>query len=154
MPSGEIHYAYFKKGYTVEIPISLILCLIDWKFALGNILGYSFHRYCDNDLDLMGTSSAEGRQVNEIPVFGHIMFGFSSMYGSAFRRFHRHWITHFPFVSTLIRLVCFFTIPFILFDYYGVNLIGNGWHLFHIGFWIGLSSADSIHWALDSFYGD
>jgi hypothetical protein len=136
----------------VEVPLSLLLIVVDWKFAFGNICGYSFHRWCDNDLDLMGANSAEGRQVNEIPLLGHFMFGISSTYGSIFRKYHRSFITHFPFISTLIRLIFFLTPPFILGDYWGINFIGNGWHMFWVGFWIGLSQADGIHWVLDKFY--
>jgi hypothetical protein len=154
VPSGEVHYAYFKKGYPFEIALSLTLCLFDWKFALGNIVGYSFHRYCDNDLDIMGTNNAEGRQVNELFLIGHFMYGISSTYGSIFRRYHRSFITHFPFVSTLIRLIFFFTPVLILGDYWGINFIGNGWHMFWLGFWVGLSQADGIHWFLDKTYGD
>jgi hypothetical protein len=149
MPSGEIHYKYFMAGYFVELPLTALLLLWDWKFALGNIAGYSFHRYADNDLDIMGVNSAEGRQVNELPGIGYIMFGISSVYGSIFRRKHRSFWTHFPGISTLIRLIFFFGIPFFLLDRYGINLIGNGWHMFYIGFWSGLSQADTIHYVLD-----
>jgi len=153
MPDGATHYRYFKLGYLVEMPLTVLLVAWDWKFALGNIVGYSFHRYCDNDLDIMGTNNAEGRQVNELPIIGHFMYGISSTYGSIFRKHHRSFITHFPGISTLIRLMFFFTIPLILFDYYKVNLIDNGWHMFYIGFWVGLSQADAIHWFLDLTYG-
>lgn len=149
MPNGEIHHMYFKRGYLVEIPLSVVMSFWDWKFGLGNIIGYSFHRYCDNDLDLMGVNAAEGRQVNELPILGNIMFGMSSIYGSFFRKYHRHWITHFPFISTAIRLFFFFIFPFLIMDGYGVNFIGNGWHRFWIGFYVGLSQADGIHWLLD-----
>lgn len=154
MPDGKVHYEYFKKGYRVIIPLSVALVCADWKLALGHIAGYSFHRYCDNDLDLMGTSACEGRQVNELPLIGHLMFGVSSAYGSIHRKYHRKFISHFPFVSTLIRLIFFFTVPFILGDYVGINFIGNGWVNFWVGFWVGLSEADTIHYVLDLTYGD
>lgn len=154
MPNGLVHYAYYMKGYWVEIPLTLSLVFIDWQFALGNIVGYSFHRYVDNDLDLMGVNSAEGRQVNELPIIGHILFGLSSIYGSLFRKYHRHWITHFPGISTFIRLFIIFLFPFLVLDGYGVNFIGNGWHKFWIGFWMGLSQADGIHYYLDLKWKD
>ena len=75
MPSGEVHYHYYMKGYWVEIPVSISLALVDWQFSLGNILGYSFHRYCDNDWDLMGVNQSEGRAVNELPIIGHYILG-------------------------------------------------------------------------------
>jgi len=153
MPPGEVHYKYFKSGYLIEIPFSIILLFWNWKFALGNIIGYSIHRWIDNDWDIFGSNNAEGRMVNEIPFLGHFLYGVSSTYGSFFRKHHRSFWTHFPFVSTIIRLAFVFTIPFVLFDYYGINLIGNGWHMFYIGVWSGLSQADGIHWFLDLTYG-
>ncbi len=154
MPAGDIHYKYYKRGYLVEIPLSLSLAFLDPQFAFGNIVGYTFHRWCDNDLDIMGVNSAEGRQVNELWIIGVYLFGMSSMYGAIFRRYHRKFITHFPGVSTAIRMFFMFIFPFLILDGYGVNFIGNGWHKFWIGFWVGLSQADAIHWWLDSHYGD
>lgn len=137
----------------MEIPLTLTLCLFDLQFAFGNILGYSFHRYCDNDWDIFGSNNAEGRLVNEIPVLGHFMYGISSTYGSIFRRHHRSFWTHFPGVSTIIRLAFVAAVPLIFLDSWGINLIGNGWHKFWIGFWFGLSQADGIHWYLDVAHG-
>ena len=147
-----IHYKYFMKGYYVEIPETILLATLNWQFALGNIAGYSFGRWVDSDWDIFGSNNAEGRIVNELPVIGHFLYGVSSIYGSIFRKHHRSFWTHFPGVSTLIRLVFIFFIPFLLFDYYGINLIGNGWHTFYLGFWFGLSQADGIHYWLDLFY--
>lgn len=153
MPDGATHYHYFKKGYLVEIPLSLSLMLINWKFGLGNIVGYSFHRWCDNDWDLTTATASEGRMMRELPIIGNFLFGISSTYSSFFRRTHRKIISHAPFISTFIRLVFIFTIPFIVFDYWGINLIGDGWHLFWIGWYFGQSSADALHYYLDIHYG-
>lgn len=149
MPDGETHYAYFKRGYLVAIPASVLLCLWDLKFGAGCLVGYTLHRYCDPDWDLMGSSASEGRLVNELPVLGHLIYGMSSAYGATFRRYHRRWITHFPGVSTAIRLVWVFFIPFVLLDGFGINFIGGGWQMFWLGLWFGMSCADSIHWYLD-----
>jgi hypothetical protein len=154
LPDGVTHYKYFKKGYLAEIPLTLLLIAYDWKLALGNIVGYSLGRWIDPDWDIMGTNNAEGRMVNEIPIMGHFLYGVSSAYGSFWRKAHRSFWTHFPFISTAIRLIYVFLVPFILFDYYKINLIGNGWHMFHVGVWIGLSQADGIHYFLDKTYGD
>jgi len=154
MPDGQIHYHYYMKGYRVTIPVALLLVGWDWKFSLGYLAGYSLGRWIDPDWDLMGTNNAEGRLVNELPVVGHYLFGKSSMYGSAFRKFHRSFITHFPGISTAIRLAFVGYEPFIIGDYFGINFIGDGWHKFWIGLWVGLSQADAIHWFLDKTYGD
>ena len=149
MPSGDIHYQYYMKGYWVEIPVSLLLVLVDWQFSLGNLCGYSIGRWIDPDWDIMGTNNAEGRMVRELKVIGHFMYGVSSTYGSIFRGYHRSFITHFPIVSTMIRIIFVGFVPFLVCDNLGVNLIGKGWHKFWLGFWVGLSTADGIHWWLD-----
>jgi len=137
------------KGYSVQVPLSVLYCLVDWKFGLGSIVGYSCGRWIDPDWDIMGTNNAEGRVVNELPILGHFIYGISSTYGSFWRKKHRSFWTHFPYVSTIIRLMFVFIIPFTILDANGVNLIGNNWHLFWIGFWDGLSHADAIHYYLD-----
>lgn len=153
MPDGNTHYAAFKRGYILSVPVAFVCGVSDVRLGIGYILGYSFGRFCDPDWDLMSANSAEGRMVNDIPILGHILFGISSSYGSFWRRHHRSFWTHFPVVSTLIRLIWVFIIPFAIMDGYGVNLMVNGWHRFWLGFWAGLSHADAIHFYLDKFYG-
>ena len=152
MPSGDVHYRYFKLGHLVEVPLSLFICFSDVYIGAGNLCGYMFHRYCDNDWDLMGVNMSEGRMVNEIPILGHFLFGVSSTYGSIFRRSHRSFITHFPFISTAFRILFVFTIPFIVLDYFGVCMIEVSSLKFYLGFWLGLSQADTIHYVLDLLY--
>ena len=97
----------------------------------------------------MGANGAEGRMVNEIPIFGHFLFGISSTYGSIFRKHHRSFWSHFPIVSTAIRLVFVGFVPFLIFNNFGISLVSNGWYKFHLGIWAGLSQADTIHYVLD-----
>ena len=154
MPDGATHYKYFMKGYLVTLPVTLLLVGFDWQFSSGYLVGYSLGRWIDPDWDIMGTNNGEGRMVNELPVIGHYLYGKSSMYGSIFRRWHRSFITHFPGVSTSIRLIFVGYEPFIVGDYLGINFIGNGWWKFWVGLWVGLSQADAIHWVLDKKFTD
>lgn len=154
MPDGVTHFSYYKSGFRWAIPSSIVFTIGDWKFGIGNLVGYSLGRYLDPDLDLMGSSSCEGRIVNEIPIFGHLIFGATSAYGSFFRRHHRSFWTHFPGLSTLIRLLFVGFVPFIIGDYLAINFIGDGWWKFWMGILVGLSQADTIHAVLDKFYGD
>ena len=153
MPNGEVHYRYYKKGYWFVLPVSVILAFVNWRIAMGILAGYTFHRWCDPDWDLMGASSSEGRMVRELPVIGHFLFGISSTYGSLHRKYHRKFISHFPAVSTAIRML-FVGLPvYLALHYFSVTFNPlEMWIL--LGFWIGLSGADAIHYVLDLFYGD
>ena len=153
MPSGDTHYRYFMRGYGLSIPISLLCVFLDYRISGGYIIGYSLGRWVSPDWDLMSVTSDEGRMVNEIPILGHFMFGVSSAYGSIFRRQHRSFLSHFPYISTIIRLVFLFIVPFTFLDSWGINMIGGGWWVLWLGLWAGLSHADGIHWWLDKFYG-
>lgn len=124
------------------------------NFLLETELGTLWGGGLTPDWDILGANNAEGRMINELPIIGHFLFGISSTYGSIFRRHHRSFITHFPFVSTFVRLLFILLFPFILGDYLGINFIGNGWHKFWIGFWVGLSQADGIHFWLDRTQGE
>ena len=154
MPDGKTHYEAYKRGYVVEIPLSLALCFVDPKFALGNIVGYTFHRWCDNDWDLTTATASDGRAMRELPILGNFLFGISSTYSSFFRRTHRKVISHAPFISTAIRLFFVWLVPFIFLDSWGINLIGGGWHMFWVGWYFGQSSADAVHYYLDLTHGD
>jgi len=133
------------------VPEALLLLAYDAKFSFGTLVGYGFGSVCDPDWDLVTANNAESRLL-KIPILGHFLFGISSFYGSYFFHKHRGFWSHFPVVSTIIRILFVFTIPFILLDYWGINLIGDGGYMFYLGFWSGLSQADGIHWFLDKFY--
>lgn len=151
MPSGETHYKFFKAGYSISIPASIYLIGVNPTVGIGWFLGYSFGRWIDPDLDQIGITSAEGRLVNEVKIFGHILYGISSIYGSIFRHKHRSFLTHFPFISTTIRLCfLFFWLP-ILFYFFNWNV--QWWQLyFSLGFFLGLSQADLQHFLADMFW--
>ena len=151
MSSGLIHYKYYMKGYREALPISVAFSCANPKFGAGYLLGYSFGRYCSPDWDLMGVTGDEGRMVNELKVIGHILFGMSSAYGSMFRRHHRSWFTHFPYISTIGRLALILALPVAIADSWGINLIGEGWHMLWLGIWAGLGHADTIHFYLDVY---
>lgn len=154
MPSGQVHYSYYKKGILPIGAISLLGAISHPYASIGLISGYIFHRYCDPDWDIMSANSAEGRMVNELPIIGHFLFGISSTYGSMFRRHHRSFITHFPFLSTAIRMG-FVGLPvFFVLKSFDFDFMQNWFIIIVIFFWIGLSIADAIHYVLDVFYGD
>ena len=131
----------------ISLPLKLGL---EWCLGAGIFLGYEIGRWATPDWDLMGTSKDEGRIVNEIPILGHFIFGISSTYGSIFRRHHRSFITHFPFVSTSIRYL-------FLFWWVWWQIYWSTWDLawlvfLFVGMYIGTSLSDGIHWLADNYY--
>lgn len=97
-------------------------------------------------------SASESRAVNELKILGYPLFGISSMYGAIFRRKHRSFLTHFPVISTLIRLLFVFGwwVPFL---YWKGIIIYEPWQLeaFIYALW-GLSQADLIHYLADMIW--
>lgn len=152
MPDGLTHFRYYKYGLLAEIPISISLCFVDVQFGIGNFIGYFCGRWVDPDWDILGANNAEGRMINELPLIGHFLFGISSTYGSIFRRHHRSFITHFPFVSTAIRWWFVMLLPYLITGKLGYEFF-LGVEQFWIGTWVGLSQADGIHWRLDVAHG-
>jgi hypothetical protein len=157
MPNGIIHEQLRKRGRLLFFPLSAIISFylspLPLKYfgevliSVGIIFGYEAGRYVTPDWDIMGTTADEGRFVNDIPVLGHLLYGISSIYGSVFRRWHRSFITHFPFVSTSIRYVILFWWVFIFIYQSKYDL---AWLIFiFIGMYIGMSFADGVHWWAD-----
>lgn len=161
MSDGARHHEVWRKGWIVALPLSLLTYVVvdpfhpAWNcgtlgclsgntvYSLGVLLGYGMGRYISPDLDLMGVTSDEGRLVNEIPVLGVFLYGHWATYGAIFRKHHRSFWTHFPGVSTAIRIIYQFYPLFIVFFL-------KSWYfpwIYQIifGIWIGLSFADFLH---------
>lgn len=157
MPSGIIHEQLRKRGRVLFYPLSIVIpvILIPMNFyyhgeiiiGIGIIIGYELGKYVTPDWDIMGVTSDEGRIVNDIPIVGHFIFGVSSFYGSVFRKYHRSFITHFPFVSTSIRYLLLFWYPFLCIYQAEINLAILVF--IFIGMFIGTSLSDAVHWWAD-----
>ena len=144
MPSGAVHFKFWKFGWIPTIGATTYLFYLNHPVeACGVMLGYGLGALIDPDLDIMGTSNAESRMVNKIPVAGHLF------YGSIFRKHHRSFWTHTPIVSTAIRILFFFW--WIGIFYWKGWIIYEDWHLvLFLGIFAGLSFADFLHWFADS----
>jgi len=120
-------------------------------FGIGTIIGYGMGRYIGPDWDIVGINTNEGKIINELKFFGYFLYGISSIYGAIFRKFHRSAITHFPILSTSIRLL--FVFWWIGFLYY-FNIIQFDWWQFWFGLGIlfGLSESDLNHWLCDKIW--
>lgn len=148
MPDGTTHHNIWKVGWSISFPTSLYSVTFNPEFGIGVLVGYGIGRWIDPDWDIVGTTEAEGRMMNELKITGYVLYGISSIYGAIFRRFHRKWITHLPGLSTAIRMA-FILLP--------IGLLWKGVFTFPvllIGIWFGLSIADGLHYAADMYLGD
>lgn len=109
-------------------------------------LGFNFQRICTPDLDV------------DIGFYGfYLVRKFNRIFGWLWEIYwkpyslivpHRSWISHFPFVSTTIRLVYSFW-PTILLIYFQIPIFYYwDWWLY---FYIGMALADGGHILLDYF---
>ena len=164
MSDGKKHHELWRKGWKIALPLSFLTyaitdpvtgyicsqagCLsVNSLYAGGLLLGYGMGRYVDPDMDLVGATNADGRLINEIPILGVFLFGHWATYGAIFRKHHRSFWTHFPGVSTAIRIFYqFYPLFFILWL--------KDWNfpwIYHLmfGIFLGLSYADFLHWRED-----
>lgn len=152
MPNGETHYKFYKVGFITAIPSTIYLtATISPSLGIGNIVGYICHRWIDNDWDVYGINEAESRAVNELWLLGYVLYGVSSSYGAMFRRKHRSFLSHFPLISTAIRLIfVFWWLPIL---YLNGSIDYSFWHIqFYVGFLLGLSQADTYHYFADNIW--
>ena len=147
MPDGITHYKFYKMGWAVVLPTSIIVCAVKPEFGVGISVGYALGRWIDPDLDQIAITGAEGRVLHELGIFGKVFVAYSTLYGAVFYKHHRSFLTHFPGVSTSIRLGYFFW-----WLYFAIDILYDWEIWFGFGVFIGLSFADLIHYLLDKFY--
>lgn len=170
MPSGSVHYRIYSKKRKYIKYIAAILSVITygvtkqitWSFLLGIgfVIGYNLGRWIDPDQDTL-INDADGRLMRELGIFGAIIVAWFILYAYLMRfvgigrKGHRNFFSHFPGVSTIIRLIYALAVPeFIL--VYGIYKWGwvfpvQGWYAV-AGVWLGLSWADMFHYWAD-FHG-
>jgi len=153
MPNGEVHFAKWKLGWLGVVPTSFVLLPLSPYASVGLLVGYGLGRWIDPDLDQITITKSESRMISDFHIVGWLLVAYSTIYGTAFRRKHRSFWTHFPFVSTAIRYVYWFWWIGLLYwkdviQYSNIHLV------FIMCSFFGLSIADIIHWALDKYYGE
>ncbi len=100
------------------------------------------------DLDVAG-GSISNRWVRQTTgnIFGTAWRLFWMPYSRLFH--HRSFWTHFPVISTIIRLIYFIGIPLLI-----IYLVKGFWYSPQLpGWWqwplIGLMTSDAVHWIMD-----
>jgi uncharacterized metal-binding protein len=149
MSDGKTHLRNWWVGWVGEIPLSIIaINQTNPYIGIGSNVGYLLGYVFDPDMDQFGTTGAESRMVNKLPIIGYLFFSISSIYGAVFRHNHRSFITHFPVVSTIIRL--FFLFFWMIIPYYLHWIRYEDWQgQVYLGILGGLSLADALHYIAD-----
>ena len=112
------------------------------------MVGYAYGYYLDPDADLVGISAGEGRAMRHWKVLGVFWVAYWLPYGAMFRAYHRSPWTHWPILSTAIRMVYQFWWVGLM--YWMGWLVYEQWHMaVAVGFLVGMSLADALHWAAD-----
>jgi uncharacterized metal-binding protein len=149
MSDGKSHLKNWWIGWIAEIPASVFMGIqVNPYIGIGSNVGYLLGRWVDCDMDSFGTTGAESRMVKELPIIGYVWFAQSSVYGAIFRSMHRSFITHFPGISTIIRLIFMFFWIGILYYFHWIVYAEWQGYLF-LGVFIGLSYADTLHYLAD-----
>jgi hypothetical protein len=121
--------------------------------CIGSFIGYYFGRYIDPDLDLISTSASESRLMEDFGIFGSIIVGYFVIYAYLMRfvgigkKGHRNFYSHFPGVSTIIRLIWLLAPPTLV-SWWFMDIPTELWVLY-AGLFCGLLLADCIHFILD-----
>jgi uncharacterized metal-binding protein len=157
MPAGQVHRRLWRNNLWLAFAGTALALAYNnqgawffmaWTMPLGYLLGY----FIDPDLDMKMNTEAKKRWKRTIILYPVVAWWI--LYALIARRFlggHRSFWTHFPIVSTLLRLA-WVSIPFIML----VSIIGLkmpiGSQIFWAGLFgvlLGLSLADTIHFIAD-----
>lgn len=164
MPDGDRHHEIWRKDWFVIIPPIGMLIIYGvacpWLFlAIPFVpIGYFLGQYLSPDLDLVGINQDEGRAMKDFKIIGALFVAWSTVYGYLMRfigigrKGHRNFFSHFPIVSTALRMLWFFGVPlFLIWWFLPVpTLVANfvvG--IPTLGVFLGLSPSDFLHWFAD-----
>lgn len=157
MPQGKEHLTLWRRYKPLAIISGIFISILGislyaasgifWFILLGVffIMGYSLGYYLDPDFDQEMTTSGKWRMMRTFKILGAFISGWFIPYGYLFK--HRSFLSHFPGISTGIRLMWLAVFPLFIFLAYTLIQLGLGMILFPLSFgiWLGLSLADTIH---------
>jgi uncharacterized metal-binding protein len=167
MPDGRTHHEIWKVGWIGAAPAALAVGAgaylysgyIEDLFALGGgmLAGYLLGKYISPDLDLIGVTTDESRLMEDFKIVGVVvvMIYFPYAYLMRFvglgKHGHRNFFSHFPFVSTAIRLLWLLILPLVLLYWLAGYTLGFYALQTLLGVFLGLGIADSYHAVADAF---
>lgn len=153
MPNGSTHAKIHKIGI---LPVALATAPVGLSSPVDYALilaGYGMGAFIDPDLDQVGLTQAEGRALRHFGFLGAIWVGYWLPYGYLLK--HRGKLSHFPFLSTFVRLV-YISAPLWLFAFLLQKYTSYpvmDWFIYYsrayLPIWFGLGIADLFHWIAD-----
>jgi len=113
------------------------------------MVGYVIGNYVTPDNDQITVTRSEGDLLRHFGLIGAIFvaYWFPYAYMARWVGGHRSFLTHFPVISTLVRLV-YLLIPLMIYEREWFR--NENFLLGLLGVWIGLSLSDFLHWILDA----
>lgn len=148
MSSGEVHNRWHKIGLVVVLPASIFVGLFGFPLAaIAFTGGYVLGRWISPDWDSVAITKDESNMVHDFKFLGYLFVGYTTIYGFVFRKMHRSFFTHFPGVSTAIRLLFVFW-----WVYFAIDILYDWQVAAMISVWVGLSLSDLVHYVLDSWF--
>ena len=133
----------------VIIPATLYAASINLPMSAGMVVGYALGMILNPDADQPSITYADGIAMRHLGFIGALWVGWWTVYAVVFKSMHRHFLTHFPFVSTAIRMV------YMLWWLYLLDIDWNwGSVSALVGMWIALSASDMGHFLSDLWFSD
>ena len=146
MPSGKVHHRIWRKAWPLAVGVSAGVLTAGYPltaaFALG---GYLAGAIVEPDLDQVGITSSEGYVLKHLGCFGALWVAYWLPYGKIMP--HRSFLSHFPGVSTLLRLVYLLAPAAYVVNRYALYRPWMAQAL--VGVWIGLTVSDTLHFVAD-----
>lgn len=149
MPEGIHHDRVHLAGWVVILPSALYATTIHFEVTAVLILSYAMGRYLNPDADIVGMTYADGLAMRHFKIFGNAWVAYWTFYGAVFKNRHRSLWTHFPFISTAIRMV------YLFWWLYFIPIVWYDWQLVLIAvWWFGLSLSDIGHYVSDMWFSN
>lgn len=148
MPDGLHHARIQFSGWAVILPTSIFASfMLHPVVGFGIEFGYLLGTVVNPDSDQLAISYGDGIAIRKLWVFGWILVAYLTLYAAIFRKLHRSFWTHFPFVSTAIRWIYLFWWLWFL------PIVWHDWQLvFLFCTYLGLSLSDLGHWISDTWF--
>lgn len=145
MPPGYVHKHAHTLGVCVVLPFAAVMAFAEPVLGTSIAAGYLLGRVVEPDLDQISITSSEGIMLRRFGCLGALWVMYWFPYSWVMP--HRSVASHFPGISTAVRMLYLFWPILMLLAY--TQSFDEVAALVTFGVFVGLSLSDAIHWALD-----